>query len=229
MDYGLKKEIVKQPKVSVIVPVYNVEKYLEKCLESLIHQTLKEIEIIIINDGATDSSPKIIERYTQKDSRIKTINQKNQGLSGARNSGLKIAQGEYISFIDSDDWVDQDFLEKLYNSAKNNNADIAMTTIIRKREKIQKYRVHYIKENVYETLEEKIKACNIPTCCYVWNKLYKKNLLENMEFSINRYFEDMLWIPEIIKKANKIVTTRYTNYYYRVNNNSIVKKVQSPK
>jgi len=217
------------PKVSVIVPVYNVEKYLEKCLESLINQTLNEIEIIVVNDGSTDNSLNIIEKYAQKDYRIKIINQKNQGLSGARNSGFKLARGEYISFIDSDDWVDNDFLEKLYNSAISNNVSIAISTIIRKREKTQKYRVHYTEEKIYETLEDKINICNIPTCCYVWNKLYKKSLLENSEFTVGRFYEDVLWTPEIIKKADKIITVPNTNYYYRVNNSSIVKKCQSPK
>ena len=91
--------------VSVIVPVYNVEKYLEQCLDSIVHQTLKEIEIIVVNDGSTDSSPEIIREYELKYPQVKVIHQKNKGLSGARNSGLKLARGEYIGYVDSDDWI----------------------------------------------------------------------------------------------------------------------------
>ena len=101
------------PKISVIVPVYKVEKFLPKCLESLINQTLKDIEIICINDGSPDNSLKILEEYAKKDSRIKIINQKNAGPSVARNNGMSAASGEYIGFVDSDDWIDLDFYEKL--------------------------------------------------------------------------------------------------------------------
>ena len=217
------------PKVSVIVPVYNVERYLRRCLDSLVNQTLEEIEIILINDGSTDGSLSILEEYALKDSRIRVINQENQKQGAARNNGLKVAQGEYVGFVDSDDWVDEDFLEKLYNSAKNNDADISVATIIRKREYVQKYRVYYTEEKVYETLKDKIEICNIPKCCYVWNKLYKKELLIGFDFTVDRYFEDVLWLLEIIKKANKIVTVPNSNYYYWVNNNSTVKKLPSAK
>ena len=101
------------PKISVIVPVYNVEKYLARCLDSIINQTLADIEIICINDGSTDNSLEILNDYAKKDSRIKIIDQTNAGLSCARNAGMQIAQGEYIGFVDSDDWIDLDFYEKL--------------------------------------------------------------------------------------------------------------------
>ena len=222
-------ENINNVKVSIIVPVYNAESFLRRCLDSLVNQTLKEIEIIAIDDGSTDNSYQILLEYAQKDTRIKIISQENAGPSKARNIGLEKAKGDYISFVDSDDWVDENFLEKLYNSAKNNNSDISIATIIRKRKNSQKYRVHYIKEEIYETLEDKINICNIPTCCYVFSKLYKRELIKDVEFCVGRYFEDVLWIPEIVKKANKIVTVSNTNYYYRVNNNSIVKKLPSAK
>ena len=113
-------------KVSVIVPVYNVEKYLRQCLDSIINQTLKEIEILCINDGSTDSSPEILKEYEEKDSRIKIINKKNAGLSAARNQGLELAKGEYVSFIDSDDWINETFCEALYTAAKKYDSDIAI-------------------------------------------------------------------------------------------------------
>ena len=111
-------------KVSVIIPVYNVEDYIEKCLDSVVNQTLKEIEIIVVNDGAKDNSMKKIEKYFS-DSRIKIINKQNGGLSSARNAGLKIAKGEYISFIDSDDFIEEKMLEDLYS--ENENADIVFS------------------------------------------------------------------------------------------------------
>ena len=113
-------------KISIIVPVYNVEKYLERCLDSLINQTLKDIEIICINDGSTDNSSEILKEYAKKDSRIIIINQNNQGISVARNNGMNKAKGKYIGFVDSDDWVDLDFFEKLYKAAEKHNAQIAV-------------------------------------------------------------------------------------------------------
>ena len=215
-------------KVSIIVPVYNVDKYLEKCLDSLINQTLKDIEIICVDDGSTDNSLEILEKYSQKDNRIIIINQDNAGVSVARNSGMKIAKGQYIGFVDSDDWVDLDFYEKLYNSAIKNDADIAVSSIIRWRKYNKKYRVK-CEDKVYTTLQEKISACFIPKICYVWNKLYKSEIVKDNFFTPNVYFEDIIWLPEVIKSSNKLITVSGTNYYYRVNNNSIVKKTSKKK
>lgn len=218
-----------KPDVSIIVPCYNVGKYIEDCLKSLIGQTYNNIEIICVNDGSTDNTPEILDKYSKKDSRIKIINQENSGLSSARNTGIKAAQGEYIGFVDSDDWVDLNFFEKLYDAAKRNDADISCATAIRKYKYFEKYRFHYTEEKIYYTLEDKIRICNIPTGCYVWNKLYKAELIKNQQFTENVYFEDILWIPEVVKKANKVVTVPNTNYYYRANNNSIVKTPSSKK
>ena len=214
-----------QPKVSVIVPVYNVEKYIDECLKSLVNQTLRDIEIILVDDSSEDSSLDIIKKYAESDERIKIINLgKTEGPSVARNTGMEIAQGEYIGFVDSDDWIDTNYYEKLYNAAIKNEADITCATAIRKREHSEKYRVHYTDEKTYTTLEDKIKICNIPEGCYIWNKLYKADLIKGRNFTPNVFFEDVLWIPEIVKSANKIVTVPDTQYYYRVNRNSIVKK-----
>lgn len=218
------------PQVSVIVPVYNVEKYLEKCLDSLVNQTLKDIEIILVNDNSKDSSLDILNKYSNQDSRIKLINfEKNYGPSKARNEGLKIAKGEYISFVDSDDWVDEDYFEKLLNAIISNNCDIAVSTIIRKRKLSQKCRVHYTEEKVYSSLEDKINISRIPVCCYIWNKLYKHEKIKDFKFKEGVFFEDVLWIPEVLKNTDKLVTVPGVNYYYRVNNSSIVKKLPSKK
>ena len=114
------------PKVSIIVPVYNVEKYLCQCLESLVHQTLTDIEIICVNDGSTDNSLGILNKYAQLDSRIKVFSQKNQGVSSARNLGLEKVNGEYITFVDSDDWIELNACEILYNTAQERNTDILL-------------------------------------------------------------------------------------------------------
>lgn len=209
-------------KISLVVPVYNTEKYLRKCLDSLLNQTFHDIEIICINDGSTDNSAKILEEYPH----IKVITQENRGLSEARNTGIKAASGDYIGFVDSDDWVDLDFFEKLYNSITKYDADIACATIKRRK---NKYRVKYEEEVVYTDLEEKIRICGLPKSSYVWNKLYKASIVKQNLFTPGVYFEDMLWTPKVIKQANKIVTVPETTYYYRPNSGSIVKKCPSIK
>lgn len=115
----MRRIIMEKIKISVIVPVFNAEKYLKMCLNSLVSQTLKNIEIICIDDGSTDNSLAILDKFKSKDNRIKIIKQKNYGVSMARNNGISEAQGEYIGFVDADDWVDKDFFEKLYNAAQN--------------------------------------------------------------------------------------------------------------
>ena len=143
--------------ISVVVPIYNTSIYLSKCLESLINQTYKDIEIICINDGSTDNSLEILNKFQKKDNRIKIITQENQGLSAARNKGIVEANGEYISFIDSDDWVDLDFFEKLITALEKEHADIAAGSIIRARKTFSKPRIKYEKEIIAQTFEEKIK------------------------------------------------------------------------
>ena len=216
-------------KVSVIVPVYNVEKLLQRCLNSLINQSLHDIEIICINDGSTDKSLEILKSFANKDKRITVIDKQNEGPSVARNVGLEKAQGEYIGFVDSDDWVDLDFYEKLYNSAINNGADISTASIIRWRKHNTKYKIKYSEEKTYTKLQDKMDCCNIPKICYIWNKLYKSTILKDEKFKSGVYFEDVIWLPHVIKKSNIIVTTSNTNYYYRVNKSSIVKKTSNKK
>ena len=219
----------KNPMISVIVPCYNVGEYVEKCLNSLVNQTFKDIEIICVNDGSTDNTPQILSDFAEKYSEIRVINQTNGGLSNARNTGIENARGKYIAFVDSDDWINETFLENQYKAITKYDADISAGTIVRWRENYQKFRVHYTEEKVFETLEDKIKVCSIPKCCYVWNKLYKADLVKNHKFTEGVYFEDMLWTPEVLKESEKLVTAPDSNYYYRVNKGSIVKKRPSAK
>ncbi|MCQ2753676.1 MAG: glycosyltransferase, partial [bacterium] len=172
-----------------------------------------------------DNSLEILKEYAEKDNRIKIISQKNQGLSAARNTGIESATGEYIGFVDSDDWIDLNFYENLYNTIVKNNCDIACANITKR--KIlhpKKYLIHYTKEEIYNSLEEKFRRCGIPNYCFVWNKLYKAELIKKAPFKKSATYEDMLWIPEIIKKAKSIVTVTNSSYYYFCSNrNSITK------
>ena len=196
-------------KVSIIVPVYNVEKYLERCLNSLINQTLKEIEIICINDGSTDNSKLILEKYASDDSRIKIINQENQGLSIARNNGLKAAKGEYIGYVDSDDWISENFYELLYNNAMKYGADIACGEIVRPNASKHKNFLSLSKIKTYTKTEDKYSACYIPRKSYVWNKIYRRECLvaSKVQFVPHATYEDILWTHKVVDKLGKLVTT----------------------
>jgi glycosyltransferase involved in cell wall biosynthesis len=207
-------------KVSVIVPVYNVAKYLPACMDSVIAQTLRDIEIICINDGSTDNCAEILEQYAQKDSRIRVITQINKGLSNARNTGIEQAKGEYISFVDSDDVIVTDFLEKLYAAVKKYDADIAMANI--RRFTFNRIKLKVKEEKVYTDAQAKIDAAYIPRFNYVWNKIYRKSALI-FPFTEGKYFEDIYWTIRIVYYANKLVTVPDTSYYYRKIPQSIVR------
>lgn len=211
-------------KISIIIPVYNVEKYLKRCLDSIINQSLKDLEIICINDGSTDNSLKIIEEYSKKDTRIKIITQKNSGISATRNRGIALANGEYISFIDSDDWVDLNFYEKLYSSAKKYNADIAAAGIIRLNKHRQKFYLNFSEEKTYTTPKEKFRICDIPDINYVWNKIYKLEKIKNLKLKFQEgiVYEDLIYTPQAIYYLDKLVTVPNTYYYYWRTPNSIV-------
>lgn len=216
--------MVNQIAVSVIVPIYNVEKYLAKCLDSLTNQTLKNIEIICINDGSKDRSAKILAEYSKKDSRIITINQKNLGLCIARNNGIDIAKGKYIGFVDSDDYIDLDFYEKLYNSATKNKCDIAACGIIRFNKIKGKKYLKLKKEIITKNFKEKCKILDIPEKCYVWNKIYLREKINkyNIRFKENILYEDLYFTPEVLDKFETLITVPKTYYHYRKNPNSIV-------
>ena len=214
-------------KVSVIVPVYNCELYIERCLESLLNQTLQDIEIILVDDGSKDDSVTICKKYS--DPRIKLLTQHNQGQSRARNYGLSVATGEYIGFVDADDWVDLDFFEKLYNSAVLNNSDIAMADFIRKGPNKHKIRLNLTTNGVYISIEDKIKIAKALTEGCVWNKIYKKNVLENIRFNEGMFFEDGPFTLRALFKSDKMTTVIGTYYYYFQNPVSTVKTMDSKK
>lgn len=215
-------------KISVIIPVHNVEKYIDKCLGSIVSQTYKNLEIICIDDQSSDNSLKILTDFAQKDSRIKLIRQDHKGVSVARNNGLKIATGEYISFIDSDDWIEPKYFENLHNAITQTDSDIACSSVLREKKCKSLYRISYTEQKVFSTLEDKIKACDIPNCCYVWNKLYKAELVKTRKFKEGVIFEDVLYLPEVIKSAKQIVTVPTAIYHYRQNSGSIIRSKNTP-
>lgn len=213
-------------KVSIIVPVYNVEKYLRKCIDSLINQTLNDIEIICINDGSTDKSIKILKEYKNKDSRIILLNQENSGQSVARNRGIEIAKGEYLGFVDPDDWIDLDYYEKLYNAASTNDTDIAVGGIIRVTGIKKKKFLNFEKETLTDNTKLKFELCDVPEKSYIWNKIYKTQKLKeiNLKFEEGRIFEDCIFTPQALFFLGKMVTVPNIYYYYLRRGNSTVKQ-----
>lgn len=217
-------------KISVIVPVYNSERFLNKCLTSLVNQTFKDLEIICINDGSPDNSQEILEKFAQQDSRIKVIKQERFGPSICRNLGIDIAQGEYISFVDSDDWIDETFYEKLHEAAKKYDADIAACGIKRHRSYKYKYHLKIMEEKCTEDITEKFRLCDVPEKCYVWNKIYKLDKLKenHIEFEPHVYYEDRMFTVESLYNLRRLVVVPDVYYNYWTNSNSIV-KTKSPK
>lgn len=212
-------------KVSVIVPVYNAEKYISKCFDSLVNQSLKDIEIIVIDDGSTDKTPEIIKDYASKDERIKIITQTNQKQGAARNRGLEIAQGEYVTFVDADDWIDGDYLEKMYIYAHADNADLAISTSIREKGNKQRYHLHFTQHEIFDDFDTIIKVLNMH-----WephSKIYKADIAKSLKFEECVYFEDGRYIIRFLHKTKRMITVPDTAYHYVSNPNSTIKRKAS--
>ena len=191
------------PKISVIIPVYNVEKYLAECLTSVVNQTFKDIEIICVNDGSTDNSPKILEEFAQKDDRIRIINQENQGLSAARNTGLDVETGEYVSFLDSDDFVRTDLyadIQKLL-PAELICFNAKIFPISEKYRTLQNYT--QCQFDGEQPMEEKLI---LKTNVHVWNKVFRTSIIKenNIRFPKGLYFEDFPFVCEYMLSINSV-------------------------
>ena len=208
--------------VSIIVPVYNVEKYLSFCLDSLVNQTFKDIEIICVNDGSTDNSAEVLEHYAGFDKRIKIINKENGGLSSARNAGLDAASGKYIAFVDSDDFVSHFLVERAYNFVQKKNADFAafgfdyvVGNSLKLYESGFSFPKSLVGKCVYETdLNENFYTKIHPTA---WCKFYSAKLIQNnnLRFCEDIIFEDIPFAAEVYLSANRMVYTNLPLYYYR--------------
>lgn len=220
-----------RPLVSVVVPVYNVEKYVEQCLNSLINQTLSNIEIIVVDDGSTDNSAAICHRIAELDSRIRVISKKNGGLSDARNYGMKYVTSDYVGFIDSDDYVDPNFYEVLYNKIKGSNVQVAVAQIKKTDNQGELlFKAGYHCNGVLsaeEALESMLSAKGISNS--VCNKLFDFKLFSNMKFPIGKLYEDEYVTYKIIDSCKGIYFTNETSYYYRVNQQSITNQPFSEK
>lgn len=208
--------------ISVIVPVYNVEAYLEKCVTSIINQTYREIEIILIDDGSTDSSGILCDKLARQDTRIRVNHKKNGGLSEARNYGIDMARGEYLSFIDSDDYIESSMLQMLIYNLHKYNADISVCA----------YKMEYpnksvdIKEGHVVRIYSKDQAFQVllhknNIGVISWNKLYKSNLFQDIRYPVGQHFEDINTTYKLIAKTNKVVYMPKVFYHYVQRVNSI--------
>lgn len=212
--------------ISIIIPVYKVEKYLEKCIQSVINQTYENLQIILVDDGSPDNCGKICDEYAKKDHRIEVIHKSNGGLSDARNKGLEIAKGEYIGFVDSDDYIESDMYEVLYNLLKQYNIDVSICNFytVSQGKIAIKNADNGIKEyNRIEILKEILLDNNIQS--YAWNKLYKKELFNEIKYPVGKKYEDIGTTFYLLEKCNKVVVTGKPEYYYINRQGSIVNNV----
>lgn len=216
--------IMNDPLISVIVPIYKVEEYLDRCITSIVNQTYKNLEIILVDDGSPDQCPQICDEWKEKDDRIIVIHKGNGGLSDARNAGLDIANGDYIGFVDSDDWISLDMYEKLLYVITEEKSDIVQCEFIKVDEtyfessndtnySVQSFDVHdallsLIKEN--------------PLKQVVWNKLYKKAIFNSLRFEVGKLNEDDFFTYQAFSKCQKITSINKVCYYYLVRDSSIM-------
>ena len=223
------------PEISVIVPVYNVENYLKECLDSLVNQSFTDIEIICVDDGATDKSPDILKEYADKDERIKIISQKNQGLAASRNNGLKEACGKYIYFLDSDDYIDLKALEKLHNNAVLNKSEIVLFKFqtFDNNRNIHKRGVEFriddefgdIDYNNFTFSYKNAKRHVLNSAFSACLKLYRKDFIDSIEgfdFPVGLNFEDIPTHVKVMLNASRISFVPEFLYYYRSNPDSIL-------
>ncbi len=206
-------------KVSVIVPVYNVEKYIKKCLDSLVNQTLDGVEIIVINDGSPDNSQKIIDEYTKKYKNVKSYIKENGGLSDARNYGIKKATGEYISFVDSDDYIKKDMLEKMYNYAIKEDLDVVVCDSINVYDNGSEILIK--SNNNYSDNDVRNYIISPPMAC---TRLFKKTIFDKIQFKKNIYYEDLEMTPKVVNITDKIGFVSEGLYYYVQRDGSIMKQ-----
>lgn len=210
--------------ISVVVSIYNVEKYLRKCIETIINQTYNNIEIILVNDGSTDNSLKICDEYKVKDARISIINKKNGGLSDARNTGLKSAKGKYICFIDADDYINEKYIEELYKLIIENNAQIAVCNF----EKVDENEKCIFKNDITTNQfsgKEALEYLNGDNFSVVaWDKLYDINLFKNIKYPVGKIHEDEFTTYKLYYIAEKIAITSKVLYYYRQVETSIMNR-----
>lgn len=221
---------VKMKTISVVIPVYNVEKYLPECLDSVINQIYKNLQIILVDDGSTDSSGKICDEYAEKDNRITVVHQKNAGAGAAKNTGLELIDGDYFSIIDSDDYIELDMYEKMVNSLEKYNSDIAQClfrNVFVNDSFDRKYKIkgnypkiltskNFLKEYLYDW-----------KYAIFWNKLFKKSLLQNIKFPVGRKIDDEFFTYKLVCNAKKVANIDNILYNYRMRKTSVMNENNS--
>lgn len=213
--------------ISVVVPIYNVENYLRKCIDSILHQSYKKLEIILCNDGSTDSCPQICNEYAKIDDRIKVIHKRNGGLSDARNTGIEEATGKYIIFIDSDDFIHKDMISYLYNSLMKNQTDMACCQrqeVDESGHTLQNGNGHLYKTFIVDgnekCMREFLKNPQMDTVA--WGKIYKTSMFKAVRYPVGRYHEDVFTTYKIVAQCKRIFVGSKKYYYYRIRTASIM-------
>lgn len=211
---------MKETMVSVIIPIYNVEQFLNKCVNSVLNQTYKNLEIILVDDGSTDESGEMCDQLKKIDKRIIVIHKPNGGLSDARNVGLDAARGEYYAFVDSDDYISEDMIESMVNCAVRFSCEIAICNMVRFSEKnnVKPFYCPVHKEQILKN-KDKFLTLNQPSVC---NKLFKANLFEDIYFPKGKYYEDTFIYHKLLYRAKNVVLTGKDSYWYLERENSIV-------
>ena len=214
--------------ISIVVPIYKVEKYLRRCIESLINQDYPDIEIILVDDGSPDNCGTICDEYAQKDARIKVVHQQNGGLSAARNAGIDIAQGDYLMFVDSDDWVEPNYCSEALNKAKDNNCDIVVFGY----NNIYKYHIDITqrKEKLFKSIDAIIELHGGQIESFAWNKIYKADLFKTgIRYPKGRLFEDIGTTYLLFHQANAVFLASGATYNYQKREDSILGKKMKAK
>lgn len=213
--------------ISIIIPVYNVEKYIDRCMETVLNQTYRKMEIILVDDGSPDRCGKICDEYAEKDHRVRVLHKENGGLSSARNAGLKLAKGEYVLFVDSDDWIELDMVEQLYDLLKKNpNVQIAQCAVDiahNSTDLLKQPKVNVTIKEKSELLGEFYRVHRWKYNTAVWNKLIRASVLKNFEFVLTLN-EDVEASLEFIMRTDKWIETNQILYHYFLNDNGITRR-----
>ena len=217
------------PKVTVIIPVYNTERLLDRCLESVVRQSLSDIEIICVDDGSTDGSLALLDSWAERDARIRVIHQTNGRQGKARNAALRVARGEYVGMIDSDDYIPEEYFERLYSAATEANADVAICGIVKQKPVGERVVIAFDRVEVVSDADAKLRVCHCPPEFHPVNKLYRSAMLERLglRFKEGVPYEDVMFVTRAIVECDRAVTVPIVHYYYVLNPSSTVKSRQT--
>ena len=205
------------PKLSIIVPVYKVEQYIHKCVDSILNQTFTDFELILVDDGSPDNCGKICDEYAQKDKRVRVIHKENGGLSDARNAGIDVASGQVIGFVDSDDWIERCMYEEMLSYMKENNLDIVCADTNQVKYGKAKFKPRYSKNKIWVKDEAICEILNGTLDNAAWNKIYKRSVIGNVRYPKGRIYEDVATTYKFISNSEKVgyISKPYYNYLKR--------------